>query len=157
MTPPSLQICSSWFMHEKEKITISSVSLSPNETQIIQRHLPFNLSDNRFSHVFYNNCLNFLIQFGCELLVLHSFVFWGFGLFFFPHLPSGQQGRTKIVQTQLWCRFLTWRANRRWQPRKQSGETLGYHGITGNSRKSCVNMDFQMTKDCCERFCCESK
>ena len=149
MTPSSLQMCNSWFMHEKEKIAIFSVSLSPNETKI-QRHLPFYLSDNRLSHVFSNNCLNFLIQFGCESP-------GSLQVFFFLRLPSGHKEGTKIIQTQLCCRFLKWRANSWWQPRKQLGETLGYHGIRDNSRKSCVNMDFQMTKDCCERFCCESK
>lgn len=71
-------------MHKKEKITISSVSLSLNETQI-QRHLPFNLSDNRFSHLFSSNCFNFLIQFGwespgsphfCFLFFFSSFALW---------------------------------------------------------------------------------
>lgn len=84
-------------------------------------------------------------------LVLHSFIFCWLSSF------ALWAERTEIMQTQLWYRFLKWRANRWWQPRKQLGETLGYHGITDNSRKSCVNMDFQMTKDCCERFCCESK
>lgn len=112
MTPLSLQMCNSWFMHEKEKIAIFSVSFSPNEARI-QRHLPFSLSDNRLSHVFSNNCLDFLIQFGWESPGSPQ-VF-----LFFPRLPSGHKERTEIIQSQLCCRFLKWRANSWWQPRKQ--------------------------------------
>lgn len=41
--------------------------------------------------------------------------------------------------------------------KNQLGKALGYYGIASNSSEPCVNMDFQMTKDCSEMFCHESK
>lgn len=82
----------------RKKITISSVSLRPNETQIIQRHLPSNLNDNRFSHVFSNNCLNFLIQFGCESPDSPQIFFWGGWFVFFLICPLGWKEELKLCK-----------------------------------------------------------
>lgn len=137
-----------WFMHEREKIAISLSLLSPKETKIWSL-LPFLLSDNRFSHVFFQIIASiFLIQLVWE--VPHStHTFCPFGLW--------HKGRTKILQTTHCCRILKWSANSWIKPRKQLGEALGYYGITSNSSKACVSMDFQVTMECSERFCHDSK